>query len=53
MDRDELFLRDKIKKLLDVYTIQDLFEFNDVTPEDILIFLYFEYGLTLPEVEPV
>lgn len=52
MERKELYLRERIQKLLEVYTFQELLEFNDVTEEDILIFLYFEYGLKLPE-EPV
>jgi hypothetical protein len=52
MERKELFLRERIKKLLEMYTLQEILEFNDETEEDILVFLYFEYGLKFPE-EPM
>jgi hypothetical protein len=52
MERNELFLRERIRRFLETYTVQEIFEHNDMTEEDILVFLYFEYGLKLPE-EPV
>lgn len=53
MERKELFLRERIQKLLETYSFSELLEYNDATEEDILVFLYFEYGLTFPEQEPV
>jgi hypothetical protein len=52
MERKELYLRERIQRLLETYTLEELLEYNDATEEDILVFLYFEYGLKLPE-EPV
>lgn len=52
MERKELHLRERIQKLLEVYSFEDILEFNDMTDEDVLVFLYFEFGLTLPE-DPV
>lgn len=52
MERKELYLRERIQKLLETYSFEELLEFNDMTEEDTIVFLYFEYGLTLPE-EPV
>lgn len=53
MERKELQLRERIQRLLETYTFEEILEFNDTTPEDILVFLYFEYGLTFPENEPL
>jgi len=52
MERKELYLRERIQRLLQTYSFEDILEFNEATEEDILIFLYFEYGLVFPE-EPV
>lgn len=52
MERKELYLRERIKKILDTYTFEELLEFNDLTDEDVLVFLYFDFGLKLPE-EPM
>lgn len=52
MERKELSLRERIQKLLDTTTFADLLEHNDMTEEDVLVFLYFEYGLKFPE-EPM
>jgi hypothetical protein len=52
MERKELVLRDRIRRLLEVYTLEEILERCNETPEDILLFLYFEYGLSFPE-EPV
>lgn len=52
MERKELYLRERIRRLLEVYSFEEILEFNEATEEDILVFLYFEYGLKFPE-EPV
>lgn len=52
MERKELVLRERIQRLLEVFTLEQIFEYNDMTEEDVLLFLYFEYGLTFPE-EPL
>lgn len=52
MERKELFLRERIQRLLETYSFEDILEFNEATEEDILVFLYFEYGLKFPE-EPM
>lgn len=39
--------------VLDVYTLHDLFELNDVTEEEALEFLVTRGFLTLPEVQPL
>jgi hypothetical protein len=51
MERDELKLRERIEKLLEIYSFEDIIEQNDLTIEDILVFLYNEYGLTFPPLE--
>lgn len=53
MERNELLLRDRIARLLEVYDFDDILDHNDVTLEDILVFLYFEYGLQFPDNEPL
>jgi len=53
MERNELLLRERIERVLDVYSLDDIFDYNDVTIEDILVFLYFEYGLKFPDKEPL
>ena len=52
MERKELYLRERIRRLLETYSLEEILEFNEATEEDILVFLYFEYGLKFPE-EPV
>lgn len=53
MERKELFLRERIQKLLQTYSFTELLEYNDTTEEDILLFLYFEYGFQFPDQEPL
>jgi hypothetical protein len=50
VERDELRLRERIALLLEDYSLEDILETNDITVEDTLVFLYFEFGLKLPEV---
>lgn len=52
MERKELFLRERIQRLLESYSFEEILDFNDMSEEDVLLFLYLEYGLKLPE-EPV
>lgn len=52
MERKEIFLRERIQRLLETYTFSEILEFNEMTEEDTLLFLYFEYGLQFPE-EPL
>lgn len=53
MERNELLLRDRISRLLETYEFEDILEHNNVDLEDILVFLYFEYGLKFPDNEPL
>jgi hypothetical protein len=52
MERNDLYLRERIRRLLEAYSLEEILEQCDETPEDILVFLYFEYGLKFPE-EPM
>lgn len=52
MERKELYLRERIQRLLETYSFEEILEFNDMSEEDVVLFLYFEYGLQLPE-EPL
>lgn len=53
MDRDELVLRERIRILLETYTFEELLEENEMEIEDAVLYLYLEYGLKLPEMEPL
>jgi hypothetical protein len=53
MERKELLLRERIQRLLATYSFEDLLDYNEATEEDILVFLYFEYGFQFPEAEPL
>lgn len=53
MDRDEIRLRDKIKRLLEVYELEDILGDNDMTVEDLLVYMVESYGLLLPDYEPL
>lgn len=44
---------EKLKQILEVYTLEEILEYNDEEVIDILSFLVKEYKLKLPEVEPV
>lgn len=39
--------------ILDVYSIEDILELNDLTTEDLLIYLVEEGFLSLPNVKPL
>jgi hypothetical protein len=53
MERDEIKLRDRLKAVLGVYTLEEILEQNDMTDEDLLVFLVYNYGLLLPDYEPI
>jgi hypothetical protein len=52
MERNDLYLRERIRRLLEAYSLEEILEQCDETAEDILVFLYYEYGLKFPE-EPM
>lgn len=41
------------KNALEVYTLEEILEYNDISPEDALEFLVDERFITLPEIEPL
>lgn len=53
MERDELNLRLRIREVLETYTFEEILDEANEEMEDILIFLFNEYGLLLPEREPL
>lgn len=53
MERDELALRDRVKNLLEIYDFEYILDINDMTPEDCVVFLVQQYGLLLPDYEPL
>lgn len=53
MDRDELFLRQRIRTLLETYSFEQLLESNELEMEDIVLYLYQEEYIHLPEMEPL
>jgi hypothetical protein len=44
---------DKLNEILEVYSLEEILEYNDEEVVDILAFLIREYGLKLPEVKPI
>jgi hypothetical protein len=43
----------EIENVLQTYSLQDIFEWNEVTEEDALLFLVEEGFVKLPDPEPV
>ncbi len=43
----------RAKELLETYSFSELLEHNELTEEDVLVFLNEQGLLTLPEVEPL
>lgn len=39
--------------ILDVYSLEQILEYNDLSPEDALAFMVGEDYITLPEVTPI
>jgi hypothetical protein len=39
--------------LLDVYTLEEILELNDMTTEELLIYLVEERVISLPEIQPI
>lgn len=44
---------EQIENILQTYSLEEIFELNDLTEEDVLFFLVKEEFLTLPEPEPL
>jgi len=44
---------DEIKSLLEIYTLDDILEHNDITLEEALAILVEEGKIVIPEVRPV
>lgn len=42
-----------VSTVLEVYTLEDILEFNDLTEEDVLLFLVENKFVTLPNPRPV
>lgn len=53
MERDEIHLRDRLKAVLEIYTVEEILEDNDMTVEDALVFLVYQYGLLIPDYGPL
>ena len=53
MERDELLLRERISKLLEAYSLEELLEYNEMTEEDLLVILINEFGFDIPNMEPL
>ena len=53
MERDELQLRERIARLLEAYSLEELLEFNEMSEEDLLVVLISSYGFDIPNVEPL
>lgn len=45
--------KDQIEKLLEVYTLADIIEFNDLDEADLLLLLYKGGHIVFPEVKPL
>lgn len=41
------------KNALELYSLEDILEYNDITPEDALEFLVEQGYVNLPEIEPL
>jgi hypothetical protein len=53
MERDEILLRDRIKNILQTYELEEILDQNEMTIEDCLVFLVYQYGLKLPDYAPL
>ena len=53
MERDELQLRERVQKILEEYTFEEILLAAGHELEDVLIFLIHEYSLDLPEQDPL
>jgi hypothetical protein len=50
MEREELRLRERLTKLLETYTLEEILEHNDLEPIEVLLLLY-QQGYSFP-VDP-
>lgn len=53
MERDELQLRERIARLLEAYSLEELLEYNEMTEEDLLVVLISGFDFTIPDMEPL
>lgn len=53
MERDELQLRERIARLLEAYSLEELLEYNEMSEEDLLVVLIGEFGFNIPDMEPL
>jgi hypothetical protein len=53
MERDELRLRERIARLLETYSLEELLEYNEMTEDDLLVLLISSYDFSIPDMEPL
>jgi hypothetical protein len=53
MERDELQLRERITRLLEAYSLEELLQYNEMSEEDLLVVLISEFGFDIPDMEPL
>lgn len=53
MERDELQLRERISRLLEAYSLEELLEYNELTEEDLLVLLIRDFSFDIPDMEPL
>jgi hypothetical protein len=44
---------EKVEKALQVYSLEEILELNDLTDEDVLVFLVEQQFISLPNPEPL
>ena len=49
MERDELRLRERIARLLETYSLEELLEYNEMTEDDLLVLLISSYDFSIPD----
>jgi len=49
VDRGKIELLERVIRLLETYTLEDILEHNDLTQEELLVTLYVEGHIEFPE----
>ena len=49
MERDNIRLLERVRRLLDTYTLEDILNHNEMTEEELLCLLYTEGHIIFPE----